>query len=148
MAMFGYCVVVLSPLVAVAGALAQPPLATVPPVCPPSVPIASSAPTIASQGWQVYVSSELYLNAASPIGGPPERHADLAEYTFKPGKKQWSYTYDLGREFPEGKWLECGYGAHNEITLSRRLPDIIRSCTFNYRKGVKAGQYDIQISCR
>jgi hypothetical protein len=74
--------------------------------------------------------------------------ADLSDYTSKTGKKQWSYTYDLDRDFPDGKWLECGYGSHNEITLSRRMPDTIKSCTFVYRKGAKAGQHDITIDCR
>ncbi|WP_420213838.1 STY0301 family protein [Janthinobacterium fluminis] len=109
--------------------------ASVPLTCPASIPISSSPPKSGPQGWTVYVASELYLNSAAPIGGPPEMHADLADYTSKPGKKQWSYTYDLDREFSDGKWLECGYGTHNEITLSQRMPDSIKSCIFVYRKG-------------
>jgi hypothetical protein len=120
--------------------------ASMPLTCPTSVPI-SSTPKSGPLGWTVYVASELYLNSATPIGGPPGMHADLADYTSRPGKKQWSYAYDLDREFPDGKWLECGYGTHNEITLSQRMPDSIKSCTFIYRKGEKAGQHDIKINC-
>jgi len=72
---------------------------------------------------------------------------DLAEFTSKPGKLGWSYTYDLDRPFPNGKWLECGYGAYNEVTLAKPLPDKLKSCTFTYRKGPKAGQHEIKIHC-
>ena len=75
-------------------------------------------------------------------------HADPADCTSKPGKKQWSYSYNLDRGFSDGKWLERGYGAHNEITLSRRMHDSIKSCTFVYRKDEKGEQHDIQINCR
>lgn len=122
--------------------------ASMPLACPPSIPISSSQTKSGPQGWTVHVASELYLNSATPTGGPPEMHADLADYTSKPGKNQWSYTYDLDREFSDGKWLECGYGTHNEITLSQRMPDAIKLCTFVYRKGEKAGQHDIRINCR
>lgn len=115
--------------------------------CPPAIPI-SSPPESGPNSWTVYVASELHLNSAAPTGGPPEMRADLSDYTSKTGKKQWSYIYDLDRDFPDGKWLECGYGSHNEITLSKRMPDTIKSCTFVYRKGAKAGQHDITIDCR
>lgn len=72
---------------------------------------------------------------------------DLADYTTRPGKKERTHTYNLDREFSDGKWLECGYGTHNEVTLSQRMPDTIKSCTFTYHKADKAGQHDIKISC-
>lgn len=118
---------------------AAPPL-----ICPASMPISASP----VNGWKVYVGSELYLNSATPISGPPEMRGDLAEYTTRPGKREWSYVYDLDRDFPDGKWLECGYGIHNEVTLSQRMPDSIKRCVFTYRKGAKAGQNDIKIDCR
>lgn len=115
--------------------------------CPPSVPISATPPKAASPGWKVYIDSELYLNSAAPISGPPEMHGDLAEFTSRTGKKEWSYTYNLDREFSDGKWLECGYGTHDEVTLSQRMPDTIKECVFTYRKGEKAGQNDIKINC-
>lgn len=116
--------------------------------CPPSVAI-SAAPTKSGFAvWRVFIGSELYLNSATPISGPPEMHGDLADYSSRKGKNEWSYTYDLNRDFPDGKWLECGYGAHNEVTLSQRLPDTVKMCTFVYRKGKQAGQNDIKINCK
>ncbi|HEU4845583.1 MAG TPA: STY0301 family protein, partial [Burkholderiaceae bacterium] len=69
--------------------------------------------------WKANVDSELYLNSATPIDGPPEMHGDLADYISRPGRKEWSYVYDLDRNFPDGKWLECVYGTHSEVTLSK-----------------------------
>lgn len=116
--------------------------------CPPSIPISAPQPDDVSQEWQVSVISRLYLNSAAPISGPPELHGDLANFKSKPGKIAWSYTYDLDRHFPDGKWLECGYGTYNQVTLSKPLPDTTKSCTFTYRKGQKAGQHEIKIRCQ
>lgn len=116
-------------------------------VCPPSVPISLAPASTVQHGWTAYVASELYLNSATPIDGPPEMHGELADYTTRPGKKEWAYTYDLDRNFPDGKWLECGYGTHNEVTLSQRMADSVKACTFTYRKGEMAGQNIIKINC-
>lgn len=112
--------------------------------CPASVGI--TVPEVT--GWKSQASSELYLNSATPISGPPDRRGDLTNYTHKQMKDGWSETYDLDRPFPDGKWLECGYGTHNEVTLSRPLPEPSKACTFFYRKGTKAGQRSIKIECR
>ncbi|WP_223149359.1 STY0301 family protein [Pseudoduganella aquatica] len=114
---------------------------------PVSCPLSVSISAAQVPGWTSSVRSELFLNSAAPISGPPEMRGDLAEFTSKPGKQEWSYTYDLVRPFPNGKWLECGYGAHNEVTLSKALPDKLKSCSFTYRKGEKAGQHEIRIHC-
>jgi len=117
--------------------------------CPPSVPITMSPAGVhALQDWRIEGGRVLYLNSATPIAGPPEQRGNLAEYTSRRGKNVWSYTYNLERDFPDGKWLECGYGTHNQLTLSRRLPDAIKACTFLYRRGEKAGQFDVKIDCR
>lgn len=127
------------------GAVAASPA---PLTCPTSVPISAAPTKAASSVWKVHIGSELYLNSATPISGPPEMRGDLADYAFRKGKNEWSYTYDLNRDFPAGKWLECGYGSHNEVTLSQRLPDAVKMCTFTYRKGKQAGKNDIKINCK
>ncbi len=82
------------------------------------------------------------------MSGPPEMRGDLAEFTERRGRDSWTYPYRLDGLFPSGKWLQCAYGEYNEVTLSQRLPDDIQACTFTYRKGAKAGQHDIDITCR
>jgi hypothetical protein len=98
--------------------------------------------------WTPFVASPLYLHSAAPMHGPPEMRGDLANFTERRNKHEWSYSYRLEGAFPEGKWLQCAYGENNQVTLSRRLPDDVLSCTFTYRKGAKAGQNDIGIICR
>lgn len=112
--------------------------------CPDSVAV--TVPKLA--GWESKGGAELYLNSATPISGPPDRHGDLANFTRRQKKDEWIETYDLDRPFPDGKWIECGYGTHNEVTLSRPLPEPAKVCIFTYRKGVKAGQRSIKIECR
>lgn len=99
-------------------------------------------------GWEGHPTAELNLNSAAPTSGPPEQHGDLANFQRVQKKGEWSDTYDLDRPFPNGKWLECGYGEHNEVTLSQQLPAPVKKCTFSYQKGAKAGQHKIKIECK
>jgi len=115
-----------------------------PAACPDAVAV--TVPPVA--GWKSPGTAELYLNSAAPISGPPDRRGDLANFTRKQTKDEWIETYDLDRPFPDGKWLECGYGTHNEVTLAQPLPESAKRCTFTYRKGAKAGQRSIKIECR
>jgi hypothetical protein len=116
--------------------------------CPPSLPISAALPRNSPGAWKVYIDSPLYLNSAAPISGPPETRGELADYVTRKGRGGWTDTYQLDGEFPDGKWLQCGYGTHNEATLSMKMPDTVKACTFTYRKGEKAGQNDVRIDCR
>ena len=98
--------------------------------------------------WKPFVTAPLYLHAAAPIEGPPERRGDIADFTTRQGKLQWSYRYGLEGEFEGGKWIQCAYGANNEITLSKRIADDTKVCTFTYRKGTKIAQHEIKIECK
>lgn len=80
--------------------------------------------------------------------GPPELRGDLADFTTHPGKLEWSYTYKLDGLFAQGKWIQCAYGANNEITLSKRIDDATQECTISYRKSRKVAQHDIKIQCK
>lgn len=117
-------------------------------VCPPSVPAASLRVVDTPPGWTSQVERPLYLHSAAPIDGPPQRRGVLATYTVKQQHGQARYTYRLVGAFPEGKWLQCAYGEHGQVTLSRQLDDAIRECRFTYDKGPKAGQQVIHIDCK
>ena len=112
--------------------------------CPDSVAVAVPP----EAGWTSPATAELFLNSATPTSGPPDRHGDLTNFTRQQKKDGWTETYGLDRPFPDGKWLECGYGTHNEVTLSQPLAESAKVCTFTYRKGAKAGQRSIKIECR
>lgn len=122
---------------------AAPPLA-----CPASLATSSINMSDVDGGWEPFVKAPVYLFSASVIDGPPQRMGDLVPSGERRRKGTWSSTYDLEGPFPEGKWLQCAYGEHNQLTLSRRLPDATTACTFTYRKGEKAGQNKITIACR
>lgn len=81
---------------------------------------------------------------------PPEKLANLVgETTRRPGSgKEWSTTYMLEGAYPDGKWMECGYGEYNQLILSRRLDDDTKECTVIYRKGEKAGQNALKTNCK
>ncbi|MGK5044911.1 STY0301 family protein [Janthinobacterium sp. GB4P2] len=63
-------------------------------------------------------------------------------------KGKTTLSYRLEGSYPDGKWLQCRYGVHGEVTLSRRMDDSVSHCEFTYRKGRKAGQSEIDIDCR
>lgn len=116
--------------------------------CPELISPSSIRVTDTGAEWAPYVASPLHLHAAAPMYGPPEMKGDLADFKEMRSKNEWSYTYTLDGAVPEGKWLQCAYGEHNQVTLSRRLPDETAACKFTYRKGLKAGQHAIQIQCK
>lgn len=116
--------------------------------CPASIPEKSVRLVNTPPGWATTTNAPLYLHAAAPMNGPPEKLGELSDFTQKRGKNEWTYTYKLDGKFPDGKWLACTYGESDQVTLSKRIDDEIEACTFTYRKGKYAGQNDIAIRCR
>ncbi|WP_158301298.1 MULTISPECIES: STY0301 family protein [Janthinobacterium] len=116
--------------------------------CPESVPATSISLTGVPAGWTPYIDSPLYLSAAAPIDGAPERRGQLVPSGERKKKGHTALSYRLEGRYPDGKWLQCSYGAHGEVTLSRRMDDSVSLCEFTYRKGGKAGQNEIDIDCR
>ena len=116
--------------------------------CPAVVKSSSIELVGTNPDWKPYVRAPLFLHAASPIYGPPEARGDIADFTTREGKVEWSYTYELEGNFEDGKWIQCAYGANNEITLSKRIADDTNVCTITYRKGRKIAQHEINIECK
>lgn len=107
--------------------------------CPAAILPASIHIVDAAAGWKSHVPAPLYLHAAAPSDGPPEKLGELADFTTHPGKTEWSYTYSLQGSFPDGKWMQCAYGTMNEITLSKKIDDSVTECKLTYRKGKRDG---------
>lgn len=116
--------------------------------CPESVPAASISLNAVPAGWTPYIGSPLYLSAAAPIDGAPQRRGQLVPSGERKKKGHTTLSYRLEGRYPDGKWLQCSYGAHGEVTLSRRIDDRVSLCEFTYRKGGKAEQNEIDIDCR
>ena len=116
--------------------------------CPASVPATSISLTAIPSGWTPYIDGPLYLSAAAPIDGAPERRGQLVPSAERKKKGQTTLSYRLEGRYPDGKWLQCSYGVHGEVTLSRRMDDSVSVCELTYRNGSKAGQNEIDIDCR
>lgn len=117
-------------------------------VCPQSIPEASLHLVALGQEWTPFVSSPLYLSSAAPTDGPPERLGVLRERNATKTKTGWKRTYALDGHYPDGKWLRCDYGAFGEVSLAKRLPDEITTCTVTGIKGAHAGETQVDVRCR
>lgn len=143
---FSFRPVALATIFASIAALHQPSVAAPQRIeCPPEVAEATIRLVAKDDGWKPYQSFPLKLNSAAPTGGPPELHADLAQFTTKRNKTVRIDTYDLSPPHPGGVWMKCGYGASNEITLHKRLNDKVTQCTITQNT---ASLSEIEIVCR
>ena len=116
--------------------------------CPVSIQEKSIQVVEVPTGWNPFTRSPLYLHGAAPMNGPPEKMRELSDFRQTRRKKEWTYTYQLDGKYPEGIWLACSYGETDQVTLSKRLDDSIRTCTFKYKTGEHVGQTDIAIRCQ
>lgn len=116
--------------------------------CPDSIPAASLTLQPLPAGWTPHVDGPLYLSAAAPIDGEPQRRGQLVPGGERSSKGATVLSYRLEGSYPDGKWLQCRYGALGEVSLSKRLDDSVSFCEFTYKKGRKAGQNTIGIDCR
>jgi len=117
-------------------------------VCPQLISEASLRLVAPGQAWTPFVSSPLYLSSAAPADGPPERLGVLRERDATKTKTGWRRTYLLDGQYPDGKWLRCDYGAFGEVSLAKRLPDEITTCTVTGVKGAHAGETQVDVRCR
>lgn len=118
------------------------------PICPTSIPETSIKLEPVPAGWTSYIASPLYLSSAAPVDGPPQRKGELVPTAQRKAKGRTIFVYQLDGTFPEGKWLQCSYGEHGQVTLSKRIDDRVGRCEVSYRQGSKAGQNEIGIDCR
>ena len=116
--------------------------------CPDSVPAESISLTGVPADWTPYIGGPLYLSAAAPIDGAAQRRGQLVPSGERTKQGRTTLSYRLEGRYPDGKWLQCSYGVHGEVTLSRRMDDSVSLCQFTYKKGRKAGQNEIDIDCR
>ena len=115
--------------------------------CPASIP-EKSIQIQDTPGWKTFVGAPLYLHGAAPMSSAPELLGELAGYTEQRRNDAMVYTYHVGGQFPNGKWLACKYGESDQVTLARRLPDTTDVCVITSRKGEYVGQNDVRIECK
>ncbi|MEM8514386.1 hypothetical protein RCH14_003731 [Massilia sp. MP_M2] len=117
-------------------------------VCPQSIHEASLRLAAPGHEWTPFVASPLYLSSAAPADGPPERLGLIRERDATKTKTAWKRTYALDGHYPDGKWLRWDYGAFGEVSLAKRLPDEITTCTVTGKKGAHAGETQVDVRCR
>lgn len=70
--------------------------------CPTSVPATSIKLDAVPAGWTSYIDSPLYLSAAAPIDGAPERRGQLVPSGERKKKGHTTLSYRLEGSYPEG----------------------------------------------
>jgi hypothetical protein len=118
--------------------------------CPTEISESSIRLVGTPRGWTPYVASPIYLSSAGATAGPPEMRATLmGDSTWKKDATEWSTTFEMDDPgFKAGKWMECRYGEHEQLSLSKRLDSKTKACTVYFGQGEKAGQHTIRITCR
>jgi hypothetical protein len=116
--------------------------------CPAEIP-APSIQVVNMPGWKAFIQFPLHLSSAGMSAGPPESLAVLrGEPLNKKGQPEMT-RFEFGEMgFDQGKWLDCGYGAGAQITLSKRLDDSLKECTVTYLQPERPDRTIVKIGCK
>jgi len=82
----------------------------------------------APQGWIPFAPSPLEVRGAELMFGPPASYKLARSSSYRQFKRRTVSTWKLAGLPDTEKWLRCGYGAADEITLSRQLPTDVTLC--------------------
>lgn len=115
--------------------------------CPASLRPEVIQLAVVPEGWQFFAAAPIYLHGAAPMSTVPDKLGHLIEDGELKRKGERILVYSLEGPFPDGKWIQCAYGEHHQLTLSRRLPDHVKQCSVAYRQGEKAGERRVRIMC-
>lgn len=136
----GLCAIVLA-----GGAIAASPTVTI--RCPAHV----SADTIrvehAPDGWLAFVPSSLEIRSAELMFGPPTSYKLARSSSYRQFKRRTVSTWELAGLPDTEKWLRCGYGAADEITLSRQLPTAVSECRVTRELDVEDNVTTVEVDC-
>lgn len=116
--------------------------------CPTEIP-PPAVHVVNMPGWKMFIQYPFYLSSAGMSAGPPESLAVLRGEPLNNSGHAQSTRYKFGNMGLEhGKWLDCGYGPGSQITLSKRLDDVLRECTVTYLKSERPDKQNIKITCK
>ena len=102
------------------------------------------APTAVPSGWMPYMPGLLYVGNAAILYGPPATKSYSVPTSTTDGRRLDTTTWELA----DGeKWLSCGYGAGDELTLSAPLPRDITKCTARLEKDVQGNVTAVSVQC-
>jgi hypothetical protein len=89
-----------------------------------------------SPEWQGFVKSPLRWRSVSLMAGEPSTQTHLKPDLFNETKEKSTSTWKFVGDYPEGKWLSCGY-VDGSVSLSKRIDDRFTECSVVYRKDKK-----------
>ncbi|MCU6500885.1 hypothetical protein LPN04_24085 [Rugamonas sp. A1-17] len=126
-------------------AMAGAPAATITIQCPDKFPAEAIHFSAAPTGWTPYAPNALEARTAELMYGPPSSYTYAAPTTFHEGKRRDVGVW--GASATGENWLQCGYGAGRELTLSQRLPPVT-DCTITMHKDTQGNVVKVSASCR
>jgi hypothetical protein len=104
-------------------------------------------PSSVPAGWAAYMPSALEVQTGSIMLGAPATMRSAKPASSTDASRQDTTTWQLG-ELPHAeKWLRCGYGAADELTLSRPLPSNVTTCTVTATKDNRGNITGVAVQC-
>lgn len=79
-------------------------------------------------GWIPFMPADLEAHTADLMYGPPARQALAKPASYRVHAHSTVATWELAGLPQAQKWLQCGYGAGDELTLSQQLPMAVDTC--------------------
>lgn len=105
------------------------PAATITIECPAKFPREQIKFTGTPAGWTPYTRSSLEVTTAEMLYGPPSSYTYAIPTKHTEGKRRDVATWGFSPGPETEKWLQCGYGAASEVSISRPLPAATSECT-------------------
>ncbi len=100
-----------------------------------------------SQGWTPYVPTSLMVRTGRIMFGAPEAKSDVKPSSSVDSKYESMAAWQLRNVPGLQKWLNCGYGAANELTLSKIIPQDVYACTVITSKDQQANVTGVVAEC-
>ncbi|HEV7813636.1 MAG TPA: STY0301 family protein [Janthinobacterium sp.] len=117
--------------------------------CPaPELPAAAVRIVTPPSGWTPYTATFFRLESASISYGPPETQMDAVPFSSVENARGRVDTYPLDLSSPTGNWLNCSYGAREELTLARRLEGRFKICVVTYTHIRKKLPLKVEVRCK
>lgn len=98
-------------------------------------------------GWTPFTPSDVRLHGVGIMYGPPAEMRHAKPDFDKKQKNGHVVTWLFDEEDTSPKWINCGYGLGNEVTLSKELDSATASCKVSYTRKQKYAIQQVLIRC-
>jgi len=116
--------------------------------CPAKFPAEQITFSGTPAGWTPYTRSALEVTTADLMHGPPSSYEYAVPSKYRDEKRRvvatWGVTPGPGMK----KWLQCGYGAAAELSLSQPLPESTSECTVIKHKDAQGNVTKVEAICQ